>query len=89
MAKATTKGTWKHKMMETKLFGTLTGKMANAIICQNSRPEDSKYPDAAPEDGVCTEWVFANPETAAVLCSSCVQRLMAITPGRVELDNKE
>lgn len=88
MAK-TTKGTWKSKMMETKLYGTPTGKMGHAMICQNSRPEESKYGDAAPEDGVCNEWVFTNPDTAAVLCSSCVQRLMSLNPNRVELDNKE
>ena len=46
------------------------------MICQNSDPTNSKYPQAAPEGG-CKEWVITGPETSAVLCSSCVQRLMS------------
>jgi hypothetical protein len=87
--KETIKAVWKTKLMETKLYGVPSGKMAHAMICQNSRPEDSKYGDAAPEEGPCTEWVFTNPDVAAVLCSSCVQRLVSLNPNRVELDNKE
>jgi hypothetical protein len=74
---------WKTKMTETSILGTKTGKMGHAMICMNSRPELSKYPQAAPEDGVCKQWVFTGTETAAVLCSDCVQRLMQVSPGRL------
>jgi hypothetical protein len=50
----------------------------------NSNPEFSRYPDAAPDDGVCDQWVHTGTETASVLCSNCVQRLMQRSPNRVE-----
>jgi hypothetical protein len=74
---------WKTKMMETSILGTKTGKMGHAMICMNSKPELSKYSQAAPEDGVCDQWVFTGVETASVLCSNCVQRLMQVSPNRV------
>jgi len=46
------------------------------MICSNSNPETSKYPQAAPEEGVCDQWCGASENTAQVLCSSCVSRLM-------------
>ena len=48
----------------------------------NSKPELSKYSQAAPEDGVCDQWVFTGTEIASVLCSNCVQRLMSFGPNR-------
>jgi|GEM_PF-1613967 hypothetical protein len=73
---------WKTKMMETVHLGNKTGKMAHAMICMNSKPELSKYSQAAPEDGVCDQWVFTGTEIASVLCSNCVQRLMSFGPNR-------
>lgn len=78
---------WKTKMMETSILGTKTGKMGHAMICMNSKPELSKYPQAAPEDGVCDQWVFTGAETASVLCSNCVQRLMQVSPNRAPIEN--
>lgn len=78
---------WKTKMMETSILGTKTGKMGFAMICMNSKPELSKYPQAAPDDGVCDQWVFASQNSASVLCSNCVQRLMQINPNRVSNEN--
>jgi len=80
--KAATTG-WKTKMMETSILGVKTGKMGHAMICMNSKPELSKYPQAAPEDGVCDQWVFSSVDSASVLCSNCVQRLMQVSPNRV------
>lgn len=45
------------------------------MICQNSDPSNSKYPQAAPLGG-CNEWVKIGSETTATLCSKCMQRLM-------------
>lgn len=75
---------WKTKMIPLINLGTDTGKMAHAMICMNSNPEFSRYPDAAPDDGVCDQWVYTNQDTASVLCSNCVQRLMQRSPNRVD-----
>lgn len=73
---------WKTRMMENVLLGNKTGKMSHAMICMNSKPELSKYGQAAPENGVCDQWVFSSPTSSAVLCSNCVQRLMTFGPNR-------
>lgn len=52
----------------------------HAMICQNSNPEESKYAYAAPEGGVCEEWVFCSHDAVKVLCSSCVQRSLHKSP---------
>jgi hypothetical protein len=67
---------WKRKKVEVINLGTATGKFADAMICMNSIPALSRYPDVAPSGGVCDEWVHVGANTEAVLCSNCVQRLM-------------
>ena len=44
------------------------------MICQNSNPDLSKYPDFAPEFGVCENWEEVSRITDAVLCSECTRR---------------
>lgn len=55
-----------------------TKKEGNRIymICQNSKPEFSKYPDYGPEDGEvpCKEWEEVAKNTSAVLCARCTSR---------------
>lgn len=45
-----------------------------AMICQNSNPALSKYPNWGPEVGVCDNWSKVGHQTTAVLCSDCTQR---------------
>lgn len=80
---------WKTRMMETTILGSKTGKMGHAMICMNSKPELSKYSQAAPEDGVCDQWVFSSPDSASVLCSNCVQRLMSFGPNRGSIQKED
>ena len=61
---AKTKHNWKTKEKEGRRY----------MICQNSKPEFSKYPDWAPEVGVCDEWEEVGADTSAVLCSLCTRR---------------
>lgn len=44
------------------------------MICMNSKPEDSKWGDYAPEDGDCTNWTEVGHNTTASLCSECTAR---------------
>lgn len=64
---AKVKHIWKEKMDGRKRL----------MICQNSDPTRSKYPDWAPEDGPCTEWVEVGVDATAVTCSKCVNRSMS------------
>jgi hypothetical protein len=58
------KRAWKTKEVDGRTY----------MICQNSEPEHSKYPDWGPEVGVCDEWEEIGKDTGAVLCSKCTQR---------------
>lgn len=89
MASKTPNAGWKTKMMETSILGTKTGKLGHAMICMNSKPELSKYAQAAPEDGVCDQWVFSSSDSTAVLCSNCVQRLMSFGPNRGSIQKED
>ena len=89
MANKSTTHKWKTKMIPLINLGNDTGKMAHAMICMNSNPEFSRYPDAAPDEGVCDQWVYTGTETASVLCSNCVQRLMQRSPNRVDTNEIE
>jgi|TARA_R110000744_G_scaffold213701_9_gene332595 hypothetical protein len=55
---------WKTKEKEGKKF----------IICQNSNPELSKYPEWGPKNGVCDEWSEMGPDTTASTCWRCAAR---------------
>lgn len=61
-----TKHNWKTKKEGKQIY----------MICQNSKPEFSKYPDFGPEDGEvpCKEWSIVGNDTQAVLCWKCTSR---------------
>lgn len=59
-----TKHVWKEKTVGRKRL----------MICQNSKPEFSKYPDWAPENGPCDEWVEVGVDATAVTCYKCTIR---------------
>ena len=44
------------------------------MICQNSNPELSKYPQWGPEKGICEEWSEVGPDTTASTCWRCAAR---------------
>lgn len=69
MSKELTKKIW-----ETRERRRENGSIQLEMICQNSKPELSKWSDFVPEDGICNEWVKVGPEVTAVLCSSCTAR---------------
>jgi hypothetical protein len=48
--------------------------------CMNSLPSMGKYPQYAPEEGVCDEWVAVNEDVVMTLCDKCVQRAMSKSP---------
>ena len=48
------------------------------MICQNSNPELSKYPQWGPEEGVCDEWAEVGHETSALTCWRCTQRSLSV-----------
>lgn len=48
--------------------------------CMNSLPSMGKYPQYAPEEGVCDEWVVVDDNVAMTLCNKCVQRAMSKSP---------
>lgn len=58
---------WKSKEKDGKRF----------MICQNSEPEFSKYPQWGPV-GSCEEWAEVGKDTTAVLCNKCTSRSVAI-----------
>ncbi len=45
------------------------------MICQNSNPELSKYPQWGPADGAkCDEWAEVGEDTVALTCWRCAAR---------------
>jgi hypothetical protein len=44
------------------------------MICQNSNPELSKYPQWGPADGVCDEWSEVGDDTVSLTCWRCATR---------------
>jgi len=44
------------------------------MICQNSNPELSKYPEWGPDDGICEEWSEVGQDTVASTCWKCASR---------------
>jgi hypothetical protein len=59
---------WKTKEVDGQIY----------MICQNSNPSLSKYPEWGPDSGVCDKWSQVVKETAAVICSDCTQRSLKI-----------
>lgn len=48
------------------------------MICQNSEPEFSKYPQWGPTSGKCDEWSEVGKDTTATLCRKCTSRSVSI-----------
>lgn len=65
---AKVKTTWKTKEIDGRTY----------MICQNSNPDLSKYPEWGPEFGVCDQWSEVGKETTAVICSQCTQRSLKV-----------
>jgi len=61
-------------MWKTKELTRENGSKSIKMICQNSKPNESKWGEYAPEDGPCTNWNEVGPNTAATLCWQCVAR---------------
>ena len=67
--------------MSKKVINNWKTKEVNGdryMICQNSNPDLSKYPDWGPEFGVCENWSEVGSETTAVLCSECTRRSLQL-----------
>lgn len=61
-------------MWKTKEITRENGTRAKTMICQNSKPELSKWADYAPEDGVCTNYTEVNVKAVSSLCWECTAR---------------
>jgi hypothetical protein len=61
-------------MWKTKEITRPNGTKRIMMICQNSKPAESKWGDFAPEGGVCENWTEVSPKTTASLCHQCTQR---------------
>lgn len=49
------------------------------MICQNSEPEYSLYPESLPPEGKkCKNWGSAESKTSYILCWECSQRMISI-----------
>lgn len=62
-------------MSKTKtIWKTKTVGNRRMMICQNSDPKRSKYPEWGPPTGVCDSWSEVGATTTAVTCHYCTQR---------------
>ena len=61
-------------MWKTKTKTRKNGTEARFMICQNSKPAESKWSDFVPESGTCENWSEVGPKATASLCSECTQR---------------
>jgi hypothetical protein len=61
-------------MWKTKEITRPNGTKRILMICQNSKPTESKWGDFAPSDGICENWTEISPKATASLCSECTQR---------------
>ena len=59
--------TYKYK---TKSDGSRT-----LMICSNSNPDASTYPEYAPIDGTCENWSVVSNDVVQVLCAECTNRM--------------
>lgn len=46
------------------------------MLCQNSRPDDSLYPESLPNVGNCSNWVRVDHVGVYALCWECCQRML-------------
>lgn len=69
-------------MSKLKDFTYRTKTVGKSLMmqCMNSLPSMGKYPQYAPAEGVCDEWVSVDPDTKMTLCNKCVQRAMSRSP---------
>lgn len=51
---------------------TVDGK--RMMICMNSKPDQSKWGDYAPDEGVCENWTEVSNKTTGSLCWRCTSR---------------
>jgi|DEB19_MinimDraft_2_1074335.scaffolds.fasta_scaffold65843_1 hypothetical protein len=61
-------------MWKTKEITRPNGTKKRLMICQNSKPSESKWADFAPEGGVCENWSEVAHNTTASLCHECTGR---------------
>jgi len=61
-------------MWKTKVVVNEKGRLIRSLICQNSKPELSKWAEYRPDEGVCENWVEVGNDATAILCSECTQR---------------
>lgn len=66
---------WKTKFKEGK-------RVVRMMICQNSNPELSKYPQWGPAQGTCDEWSEIGSDCVASTCWRCAQRSVKL-PGQL------
>jgi hypothetical protein len=72
MSNKKTKTVWKTKEKDGRLM----------MICQNSNPELSKYPQWGPRQGICEEWSEVGNNTTASTCWQCAARSVKV-PGQL------
>lgn len=61
-------------MWKTKEVARENGSKAMHMICQNSKPELSKWSDYGPDEGVCNNYSEVGKDTVAHLCWECTAR---------------
>ncbi|MDC1282505.1 hypothetical protein N8Z10_01010 [bacterium] len=61
-------------MWKTKEVTNENGSKRKMMICQNSKPELSKWSDYAPEEGVCSNYGEVGKDAVARLCWQCTAR---------------
>ena len=64
-----------NKVWKTKMH-PVTDRLL--MICQNSEPEFSLYPESLPKEGTCNNWVEADNKGSYVLCWACCQRMISV-----------
>jgi len=70
-------------MAKTKIIWKTKEKDGRRMmICQNSNPELSKYPQWGPAQGICDEWSEVNKNTTASTCHRCAARSVKL-PGQL------
>ena len=67
-----TKTIWKTKEKDGKIL----------MICQNSNPDLSKYPQWGPQQGTCDEWSEVSRNTTTSTCHKCTARSVKL-PGQL------
>jgi hypothetical protein len=65
-------------MWKTKEIKKENGRVIRNMICQNSKPEESKWRDYMPDgEEPCKNWVEVGDTSASVLCWECTNRTVS------------